>query len=344
MKTKLLFFLIIVGLCASCSQTKEQNTEVVIKADDYGIFVPVTIGDTVINFFLDTGSSITTIGSELAKKLDIAYDSTKITSVDTFKSNFGEEDELNPMACGTYDYYLAEKTKINIGNIVLACDLLITHGLDSLPLLGTDITSKFYSAIHITDKRLALSSTPLSFEDYVITDSVEFIGTHSFWSKNMRHMYKVKVGSVFLNLLLDTGMRSGMSFKDKSFFPFDIKLVTSDSLGVSAKMFNDIVKRVKFQGDYHNKVDQMRVYSFTCDSLFSLNSYEMISYIPIYINDVNISDKPKDGYITYNFLARFDIAYYDPYSRVMKLYKLKGYESLRNDIPLRELLKMGTKR
>ena len=209
-----------------------------------------------------------------------------------------------------------------------------------MPVLGNDVTSRFYSAIHITDKRLVLSSTPLSFEDYIITDSVEFIGTHSFWSNNNKHhTYKVKVGSIFLNLLFDTGMRSVMSYKDKSFFLFDIELVTSDSLGISAKMFNDIVKRVKFQGDYHNKVDQMRVYSFTCDSLFSLNSYEMVSYIPIYINEANIRDKKRDGYITYNFVARFDIAYYDPYSRVMKLYKLKGYESIRNDIPLHEFIK-----
>lgn len=312
-----------------CSPAVQQNN-IAIQADEMGVYIPVTIADTTIMMLWDTGSQSSVLSASLADKLGIEYDTTKKISGLIFSSSNTDPDHFIP-PYGLITGYISDKIKFKIENKFYTFQPVIFPNFQVDAVLGNDFMNQYYHAVHLTDKRLSLSTTPISFASYDIVDSVTFCGHRD----NDLQIYTVKIENNFLNLVLDSGLISRDRNESTSpYIYWDIVLTAKDSTDIALKVFNDIKGRARVNLSYFiGKTETYAVY----DSVFSIGSYKTQSYISCRI-DSTFKDS-SNGYIAYGYIARFDIAYYNPQTNTMKLYKIKDYKSIMRDVSIWEYVK-----
>lgn len=313
--------LILLMLSVGCKRVKQ--TEVTIKADQNKVYVPLTIADTTIMMLWSTAADFTSLSVELAEKLGVECDTKNILKV---SDDLGVNSSIS--TTGNLFAYQGDKVRCKIGNEPYTLRPIISNAYDENAILGNDFISKHYSAVHLTEKYLSISNIPLSFAKYDIVDSVVLS------SNTNGHIYRVKIESDSLNLLFDSGFLASNQYNDSSYVYYDIILSARDSTNIAFKVFNDIKMRARANMMYYFGD---RVVNSVYDSMFNVNSHQITSYIPFFMSSTNRVD--IDGYITYGFMARFDIAYYDPYKKTMKLYKIKDYRSIMRDLSIWEYMK-----
>lgn len=315
------------------------QSDIAISVDHNRINIPVQIGDTTINMLWDTGAERTVLSIDVADKLCIKYDTTNLSYMSVLAGTV-IGDNYGVFGCNMVDIpvYNSEKIQCKIGEekYVLS-PKIISGSVESRNVLGLDFITRFYSAIHLTDQKLSLSTKPLSFSEFEIIDSVVFAKSNQ--NNDIRSYYRVNVKSDSLNLLFDSGMHYGIGYADGIPFYSDIVLKSADSASISCKIFNEMKRNSKIRIVDYKKNDSTEI---IYDSLFSINSHKIISYIPYYnvSNDRSGRDRSnEDGYVTFGFISRFDIFYNDPKSRTIKLYKIKDYKSLSRDVSIWEYSK-----
>lgn len=325
MKTLLLF--IFLTICFGCANKPKQYHTDVLYDNDMRILVPVKIGDTTINMLWDTGATRSSFSKELANKLAIDIDTNKPTKVLLFKSKVSTQisDELELIVI---DAFLSKPVAMEIGGLNTSSDVIILENQkceSDIPTLGNSTLFSHYHAMYITDKYLTLSESPIAFDSNMITDSIEFR-----YEDNNRMVSKVKVDSTYINLLLDSGMLNFVTYKGSPLFYFDFVLMYTDSTETAARMYRDINERSNMNITIYNDVVSKGTYGK--DVL--INSYPVNTYI------FRAPKNPVsnfEGILNMAFIARFDVMYCDPCDRIVKLYKIKGMESLAKDTPLHEL-------
>lgn len=334
MKKILLLFLSI-ALISACNHTQHDIPIVVSKK---GVYIPVTIQDTTIMMLWDIGASITIINRDLADKLGLEYDTVKSSSVSLFSTMLPSNHPSfnDDMKEATIPSYKVKKTKFRIGdNMYTVQPTILCSGGDKIEVLGNDFMHQFYYAVHLTDQKMSLSKEPISFSEFNIIDSL-VLGSIDIDYMH-RLVYNVQVGSDSLKFLVDSGMRLGMKYGSKSGTDsvyYDIVLGGKDSTHKSFRVFNDIKRKARVNLVQYEDSHQFHI---TYDSLFTINSQQIKSYIP-WVNEMKYNSH-YDGYITYGLISRFDIFYYDPNTRVIKLYKVKDYTSINRDVSIWEFIK-----
>lgn len=327
MKNYLVLFFFLIWVY-SCTQTQHN---IPIFASKQAVYIPVTIGDTTVQMLWDTGADVTVLSQALADKLGIEYDTTKLSQLTLFSSHFG--DRRVPLKRDTIPVYQGNKILSIIGKYPYLLRPLIVPGLNSnLCVLGTDFMHDFYYAVHLTDNKLSLSNTPLSFADLEITDSVVFKLNTKY---GKRPICKSKIDSDSLELLLDSGMDMGLYLGNDNFGTrYDIVLEDCDTISETFKVFSRIESKPTVKMNYRMRENEFNIVH---DSIFKFDSFSMQAYI-LFVRSKN-HELRYNGYVTYGLISRFDIFYYDPEDRVAKLYKIKDYASLSGDVPFSEFKK-----
>lgn len=329
MRMQLLMMLLFSTVCFGCASKLKQFNAEVFYDNDMRILVPVKIGDTTINMLWDTGATQSAFSEELANRLSIDIDTNKSIKALLFKSKVDTQID-GELELIVIDAHLSKPVIMEIGGLNISSDVAIIKNQvadPGMPILGNSTLLSHYYAMYVTDRYMTLSETPITFDPNMITDSIEFQ-----YGDNNRMVSKVKVDSTYLNLLLDSGMLHTTQFKDYPVLYFDFILMYKDSTETAAKVYREISKRSNFNITLYNKT----VSKGTCGKDVTINSYPVITYI------LSAPENPTsnfEGVLNMAFIARFDVLYCNPFDRIVKLYKIKGKNSLMKDTPFYEYIK-----
>jgi hypothetical protein len=277
---------------------------------DIGIYVPVSIGDSVYPFLFDTGTSATTLSNDLVNQLNLTPDTVIYSEHHTDDGTLKDSLVLSYLSYNIGGLIYRDtvvQDKIDISEI----DILSPPSLTGV--LGNKLLREYNWLINFRDSTVSFSKAKIKVKDK--QDDFKL----SFDAKWQDQYILVDINihdSIYKNILFDTGIGGSLKANnDKGFTDFIapiVDLIASDTLFQQIrKDFKGFKSFVAMELKIKPKNRLLAVFDQV-----ELNK----SRLPALTIIKNIDETVEDSYIPIQFLRKFQQVYYDHVNHKINLY------------------------
>jgi hypothetical protein len=293
-----------------CQCTDKTTTTLPFTYNEYGhIIIPVTVGDTVLNFVFDTGVSLSSIGVlNKPSKLQLTDSCVEVSMLVSVMKK--DKERMSAPVDITFNDLVSAK------NISFAVYDTITKDIaDSVNVIGMNIVNQFFWNFDFFKKLVTISTEPL-----VIPQNSHSLSY--FVNPHYTNFTSLKISDSSFVANLDTGFATNIIKYDAD----STKIIIADTNVIltyltkdesSVKAFAKRLNRDDADKYYHT-------YRINFDSISINKNWYKGKDVSIYVYSVLPESYDKKLIVTINFFKQYEQMYID--TKAQTIY-LSPYES-----------------